>query len=61
MSLIKQVFSIIWQSFWGTISGIWPTLDAEFDINHKIIIAVIAFILAAAGVSPVIVKIVKKL
>ena len=61
MSLIKQVFSIIWQSFWGFLNGIWPTLDAVFDINFKIVIAIIVVILTAIGVPAIVIKIVKRL
>ena len=61
MNLIKEAFLIVWHTFWGFLSGIWPTLDAVFDINFKIVIAIIVVILTAIGVPAIVIKIVKRL
>lgn len=59
MNLVWQILSVIWQGFWGTLSGIWPTLDSLFDINHKIVIAVIVALLGGLGVPAFIRNLVK--
>ena len=58
-SIMKEILSIVWQSCWGFLRGIWPTLDATFDVNHKIMIALIVAILAAFGVPKIVRNIVE--
>ena len=58
-SIFKEIITILWNCAYGFLRGIWPTLDAQFDATHKIIIAVIVGILGAIGVPTAIRNIVK--
>lgn len=48
--LIKEILTIFWQGCWRLLSGIWPTLNDLFNVNHKIMIAAIVALLAIVGV-----------
>ena len=59
MKLAFELLRAFLFGFWTTIRSVWPVLNTYFDINHRIIMAVILAILAAIGVPVVIRNIVK--
>ena len=65
MELAFELLRAFWFGFWTTIRSVWPTLNTYFDINRKIVIAIIAgilgIILVAVGAPKIIRKIVKHL